>query len=44
MVQMVYLGLIMVGSYVPIVGPMFATAFHVRAYRGVFGDDAEPVL
>jgi uncharacterized membrane protein len=34
----------MVASYVPVVGPMFAIAFHVRAYRYLFGDGSEPNL
>ncbi len=31
-----------VGNYIPLVGPMFALAFHVRVYREVFGDGAVP--
>lgn len=34
----------MFASYIPVVGPMFVLALHVRAYRYVFGDGAEPVL
>jgi hypothetical protein len=38
------IGLTMIASYVPIIGPAFAVAFHVRAHRQLFGDDVEPVL
>lgn len=34
----------MVAGYVPVLGAMFMTAFHVRAYRHLFGDAAEPVI
>lgn len=34
----------MVASYVPVLGPAFLSAFHVRAYRAMFGDGVEPVL
>lgn len=34
----------MVASYVPVLGPAFLTAFHVRAYRAMFGDGLAPVL
>ncbi len=40
----VYLGLSMVAAYVPILGPAFILAFHVRAYRKVFGDGETAVL
>ena len=39
-----YLVVFMVGSYVPVVGSMFVVAFHVRAYRTIFGDGDEPEL
>ncbi len=31
-------------SYVPVLGPVFLAAFHVRAYREMFGDGEEMVL
>lgn len=34
----------MVAGYVPVLGSVFMTAFHVRAYRHVFGDGPEPVI
>ena len=34
----------MVAGYVPIIGPMFLMALHVRAHREMFGDGPEPVL
>jgi hypothetical protein len=34
----------MVAYYIPVVGPMFAVSFHVRAYRSLFGDGVEPNL
>ncbi|MEL6349564.1 MAG: hypothetical protein AAFV53_41055 [Myxococcota bacterium] len=36
--------MLMVASNIPVIGPMFVVAFHVRAYRRVFGDGPEPVL
>ncbi len=36
--------LFMVASNVPVLGTMFATAFHVRAHRYVFGDGEAPIL
>jgi hypothetical protein len=30
----------LVGAYVPVIGPMFALALHVRAHRTIFGDPA----
>jgi hypothetical protein len=38
------IGLGMVASYVPVLGPIFLSALHVRAYREMFGDGEEPVL
>ena len=34
----------MIANYVPVVGPMFVIAFHVRMYREVYGDSAEPAV
>jgi uncharacterized membrane protein len=34
----------MISAYVPVIGPMFGVALHVRAYREMFGDGPEPVL
>ena len=34
----------MVASYVPVLGPAFLMALHVRAYRSMFGDGPEPML
>lgn len=42
--MLVYFVLSMVVSYVPIAGPMFAMALHVRAYRRIFGDQEALVL
>jgi uncharacterized membrane protein len=39
-----YLVVLMVGSYVPVLGTMFVVAFHVRAYRVIFGDGEQPAL
>lgn len=39
----VTIGISMVASYVPVLGPMFLVAMHVRAYRQIFGDGTEPV-
>lgn len=41
---LLYLVFSMVAGYVPVLGPMFLVAFHVRAYRHVFGDGEEPNL
>lgn len=35
-----YIVIMMVAGYVPIIGPMFGMALHVRAYREIFGDEA----
>jgi len=34
----------MVAGYVPVVGAMFMVAFHVRAYRYLFGDGPDAVV
>lgn len=39
---LVYFGMTLVASYVPIVGPAFMRGLKVRAYRKFFGDGAEP--
>jgi hypothetical protein len=44
MFGLVYFVIMMVAAYVPIIGPMFGSALHVRAYRELFGDGDEPVL
>jgi hypothetical protein len=41
---LLYLVMVSFGGYLPIIGPAFAIAFHVRAYRYVFGDGDEPAL
>jgi hypothetical protein len=41
---LMYFGLSMLAGYIPIAGPMFVMALHVRSYRMVFGDAEEPVL
>lgn len=41
---LIYIGLALVAGYIPIIGPMFVMAMHVRAYRVIFGDAEEPVL
>jgi len=38
------IALSMVASYVPVLGPAFITALHVRAYREMFGDGEELVF
>lgn len=40
----IYFAVAMIASYVPILGPMFLTSLHVRAYRERFGDADEPLL
>ena len=35
---------LIVSSQIPVIGYMFAAAFHIRMYRKVFGDSQEPVL
>jgi len=40
----VNIGLGMVAAYVPVLGPAFLTALHVRAYREMFGDGDELVM
>lgn len=43
--SLLYLGCGLLASYVPIVGPMFVMAAHVRAHRTLFGDpDTGPEL
>jgi hypothetical protein len=44
MFGLLYMVVLMVGSYIPILGSMFVVAFHVRAYRTMFGDGEAPVL
>lgn len=39
----IYFAILMVSGYIPILGPMFATAFFVRAYRNIFGDGEQIV-
>ncbi|MBT3221237.1 MAG: hypothetical protein HN348_19315 [Proteobacteria bacterium] len=39
----IYFAILMVAGYVPILGPMFATALFVRAYRNIFGDGEQIV-
>jgi len=39
-----HLLLVMIASYVPVLGAMFALSFYVRTYRKVFGDGDEPVM
>lgn len=34
----------MVSVYIPVLGPMFSVALHVRAYRALFGDGETPVV
>ncbi|MFT4621377.1 MAG: hypothetical protein ACI8PZ_000029 [Myxococcota bacterium] len=41
---LLYLVLMLVAGNVPIIGPMFAVALHVRAYRRLFGDGDTAVL
>ena len=42
--SLLYFAGAMVASYVPILGPMFLTALHVRAHRTLFGDGEAAVL
>jgi hypothetical protein len=42
--SLLYLVVLMVGGQIPVAGPMFAVALHMRAYRAVFGDGDAPVL
>lgn len=41
---LMFLAIGMVANYVPVIGPMFMVALHVRVYREVFGDGQEAVL
>lgn len=42
--SLLYFAAAMVASYVPILGPMFLLALHVRAHRTIFGDGEIAVL
>ena len=43
MFTLLYFCCSMLAAYVPIVGPMFMLAVHIRAHRTLFGDGPEPV-
>lgn len=42
--MLAFVGTSLVAAYIPLLGPVFTLAFHVRAYRKMFGDGPEPVL
>lgn len=44
MFTLLYFCTAMIASYIPVAGPMFVAALHVRAHRTLFGDGEEPVL
>lgn len=44
MLGLITLVMTMFAGYLPVIGPMFVLAFHIRAHRQIFGDGAEPVL
>ena len=41
---LLFMAVSMVATYVPILGPMFISALHLRAHRTMFGDEREPKL
>lgn len=44
MFTLLYFCTAMIASYIPVAGPMFVAALHVRAHRTLFGDGEVPVL
>lgn len=44
MFALLFMGVALVAANIPILGSMFITALHLRAYRVLFGDEEEPKL